>query len=182
MDGWMEEGLAVRPAVSLLAPFSSISHRETGTGTVRYFEWIRVLSKYAEETEAGAKPHNWPPAVAALGVTPVSKKGEEEGVAVVVEGDNDNETAADDAALRRASMALRERGLHAHGLIKQLQPESDGRLDARGLVSLFAKLGVPIDEAMAQRFVTRADLMGTGKVVSWELVRLISAAAPTQEE
>lgn len=169
-----------------------------GTGTIHYFEWIRVLSKYAEETEAGAKPHNWSLGAALFGTSasaePKEEQEEKQEAVVGIKGEN-NEAAGpgygeegtvraeDDAALRRASVALRERGLHAHKLIKRLLPEAGGRISAGGLVKLFAVLGVVIDDARAQRLVARADLMGQGTIVSWELVRLISgAAAPTQEE
>lgn len=148
------------------------------------------MAKYAEATEGGAAPHNWSPA-AALAATP-AKKPEAEGKpeVEVVEGD---ETAglgfedaavraADDAVLRAVAEALHEKGIHAHSLVKTLLPDCvGGKVDAGGLRALFGKLGVEVDEARARRFVARADLMGSGAIVSWELVRLISSPAAKEE-
>lgn len=149
------------------------------------------MAKYAEATEGGAAPHNWSPA-AALAATPAKKPEAVEGKlkVEVVEGD---ETAglgfedaavraADDAVLRAAAEALHEKGIHAHSLVKTLLPDCvGGKVDVGSLRALFGKLGVEVDEARARRFVARADLMGSGAIVSWELVRLISSAAAKEE-
>lgn len=76
--------------------------------------------------------------------------------------------------LTQAAEYLHEHGLHAHGLIKQLLPESGGKLDVQGLQKLFAKLDLPISTARALRYMQKGDVMKTGHLVSWELVRLLS--------
>ena len=80
--------------------------------------------------------------------------------------------------LQDATDVIHERGLHAHGLLKQLLPDCEGgKVDAAGIEKVFEKLGLPISEERAKRFLAKADLLGQGWIVSWEFVRLISSSA-----
>ncbi len=186
----------VLPSAEFDCLFSALDF--DGTGSVHYYEWIRVLSHFADVTQAGAMPHNWSPAAATAALlapvpasasTPAAVPVAAGTMEAVVEGDEtaglgvmDTVRQDDDKVLCQAAEAVRERGLHAHELIAQLLPDSGGKADAGGLQVLFAKLGVTgVDDARAQRLLARADLMGSGAIVSWELVRLLASATPKGE-
>lgn len=163
-------------------------------GAVAYHEFVRILTAYAEDTEGGKREALWSPP----SISRTVKKEE-----VGVEGNEtvgfDNAMAAtamttttvpieeqllpeDQNVLRQAQEVLTERGLHAHHLLKQLLPECEGKVDAAGLQAVFRKLGLTLSDAQAARLLVKADVMNTGKIVPWELVRLFSAAPTTITE
>jgi Ca2+-binding EF-hand superfamily protein len=182
-------GLVLEPA-ELEGLFQALDYEKQGA--VAYHEFVRVLTAYAEDTEGGTKP--WSP-------LPTSRTVKEEEVGV--EG---NETVGFDATmaattttttvaakaspllpedhdvLRQAQEVLTERGLHAYSLLKQLLPECEGKVDTAGLQAIFHKLGLPLSDAQAARLLVKADVMCTGKIVPWELVRLFSAAPTSTTE
>lgn len=182
-------------------------------GAVHYYEFVKVLTKYAEDTEGGRKREGrWslsalpPPSFAsssslpsssslvdlAAGAETMIREGAKAGVMVVpsdpspITTKKQNKTTApeeeekeeeDREILKDAADVIHERGLHAHGLLKQLLPECEGKVDAAGIQKVFEKLGLPISQECAKRFLVKADLLGQGWIVSWEFVRLISSAA-----
>ena len=89
----------------------------------------------------------------------------------------EQEEEEDMKILQDAADVIHERGLHAHGLLKQLLPDCEGKVDTAGIQKVFEKLGLPVSEERAKRFLAKADLLGQGWIVSWEFVRLISSSA-----
>lgn len=76
--------------------------------------------------------------------------------------------------LSDVAIKLHEQGLHAHNVIKQLMPETDGTVDAQELRLLFKRIGVAISVDRAKRLMAMADLMHNGRLAGWEFVRLLA--------
>ncbi len=154
-----------------------------GRGAVMYHAFVRVLSSYAEDTEGGSKAGTpWSPGRSA--VEEGNEKagfGDDSTTTTTTTTTTTQEAMEDKAVLLQAQEVLHARGLHAHKLLTQLLPECEGKVDTGGLQVLFGKLGLPISDECAARLLHKADLMATGKLVSWELVRLLSSAGASDE-
>jgi len=185
-------GLVLEPS-ELEGLFQALDFEQQGA--VAYHEFVRVLTQYAEDTKGGTKheaPWSPPPTATKVKEEEVGAEGNETAgfnetmAATVTTTTTATEASAllpeDQDVLRQASEVLQERGLHAHSLLKHLLPECEGKVDAAGLQAVFQKLGLPLSDAQAARLLVKADVMGTGKIVPWELVRLVSAVPTTTTE
>jgi Ca2+-binding EF-hand superfamily protein len=84
----------------------------------------------------------------------------------------------DNEVLRMIEARIQDKKLSAHTLIRKLVPEcSNGNLDIDGLDRLFSQLGFKLSKERLNRLMERADVAHTGKLASWELVRLLSEAS-----